>query len=141
MIQLNFTLLVQLVNFLVLLIILNAILYKPILAIIAEREARIQGDRGKAEELGQKVQDQENRHQQELAKARQTAAQEKASLVAEAKKKEAEVLSKARNEAGSIVEDMKSSIQKEAAEVRSTLKAEMTPLAQSIAEKIMGRSM
>lgn len=140
MIQINFTLLVQLVNFLVLLVILNAILYKPILAKMREREARIKSDRDRAGELDQTVQDQERQHEEELAKARQTAAQEKASLVAEAKKSEAEILDKARNEATGIVEEMKESIAKEVDAVRSTLKAEMTPLAESITEKILGRS-
>ena len=86
------------------------------------------------------MEEQENRHQDELAKARQTAAQEKNVLLQEAKKKEAGLLEKARGEAGQILDDMKESIRKEAEAARTTLKAEMTPLAQSIAEKILGRS-
>jgi F-type H+-transporting ATPase subunit b len=139
-IQINITLLVQVINFLILLFILNAILYKPLLGIVRQREAKIQGDRDKAGELAKEVEDQENRHQEELAQARQTAAQEKAALLAVAKKEESAILDKARKEAGTIVEDMKGSIQAEAAEVRKSLQAEMSPLANSIAEKILGRA-
>ena len=89
MIQLNITLFIQVINFLVLLVLLDILLYKPVMAKIREREAQIRKDQEKATELEQKVLDQENRHQQELAKARQTAAQEKVALLAEAKKKEA----------------------------------------------------
>jgi F0F1-type ATP synthase membrane subunit b/b' len=60
-------------------------------------------------------------------------------LIAEAKKKESAVLEKARAEASRIVDDMKAAIQAEASEVRKTLRAQMTPLAESITEKILGR--
>lgn len=140
MIQVNFTLFIQLINFLVLLFILNVLLYQPIMAKMREREGQIRNDQEKAAELDQRVQDQENRHQEELAKAKQTAAQEKNTLLAEAKQKEAAILDKARAEAARIVDDMKSAIQADADKVRQTLKADMTPLADSICEKILGRS-
>ena len=139
MIQINITLIVQIINFLVLLFVLNALLYKPVMAKIREREARIRSDREKAAELDGQVQEQERRHQQELAIVRQTGAQEKSVLTAETKKKETEILDKARAEATRIVEDMKASIRVEAEEVRKALTAQMTPLAQSISEKILGR--
>jgi F-type H+-transporting ATPase subunit b len=138
-INLNFTLFIQLINFLALLFILNAILYKPVVAKLREREARIKQDQGQALELEQKVLAQENQHQQELANARQTAAQEKGDLLAEAKKVEADVLAKARAEAAKIVDEMKSAIQADADDARKALRAQMTPLAESIAEKILGR--
>lgn len=139
MINLNFTLFIQLINFLALLLILNAILYKPVIAKIREREARIRKDQEQALELEQKVLAQENQHQQELANARQTAAQEKGGLMAEAKKTEADILAKSRAEAAKIVDEMKGAIQADAAEARQALRAQMTPLAESIAEKILGR--
>lgn len=139
MIQINVTLIVQIINFLALLLVLNALLYKPVIAKIREREDRIRNDREKAAELDGQVQEQERRHQQELAIVRQTGAQEKNALTVEAKKKEAEILDKARAEASRIVEDMKASIRVEAEAVRKALTAEMTPLAQSISEKILGR--
>jgi F-type H+-transporting ATPase subunit b len=139
-IQLNFTLFIQLINFLLLLAILNAILYKPIIAKLRERDAAIKKDREKAEELEQEVLDQENQHQEALSKARQTAAQEKNALMAEAKQKEAEIFDKARLEASTIVDQMKATIQGESEEVRKTLREQMTPLARSISEKILGRA-
>jgi F-type H+-transporting ATPase subunit b len=139
-IQLNFTLFIQIINFLVLLYLLNVLLYKPVSAKIREREARIKADQAKALELEEEVQKQENRHQQELAKAKQTAAQEKGALMAESKKKEAEILDRAKAEASQIVDSMRATIQAEAEEVRKTLTAQMSPLAQSITQKILGRS-
>ncbi|MBI5571042.1 MAG: hypothetical protein HY914_13950 [Desulfomonile tiedjei] len=140
MIQVNFTLIIQVINFLVLLFLLNALLFKPVLAKIREREAQIRKDQDKAAELGQRVQDHETKHQEELTKARQTAAQEKNALMAAAKQKETEVLDKGRTEAGRIVDEMRATIEAEASQVRRTLKDEMTPLAQAMTEKILGRS-
>ncbi len=139
MIQINVTLIIQIINFLVLMLILNALLYKPIAAKIRERETRIRKDRERAAELRQEVQEQEKRHQEELALARQQGASEKSALTAEAKKKEADILDKARLEASRIVEDMKASIRVEAEQVRKGLDTEMASLAQSISEKILGR--
>src|SRR5512139_3278054 len=138
-IQINITLLIQIINFLILLFLLNAILYKPVMAKIRERESRIREDRAKAAELEGEVQTQEERHQQEMAAARQQGAQEKNLLTAESKKKEAAILEKARQEAAVIVDQMKASIRAESEEARKTLAAEMTPLAQSIFQKILGR--
>ncbi len=90
--------------------------------------------------MARSVEEQENRHQKELAKARQAAGQEKTAVLAEAKSKESDILKKARGDAGAIIEEMKVSIQKQVGEARSALKAQMTPLARSIAEKILGRS-
>jgi F-type H+-transporting ATPase subunit b len=136
----NVTILIQVINFIVLLLILNAILYKPILGKLREREGQIASDREKADSLEKEVASQEARHQAELAEARKKAAAEKNELVAEAKAKEADVLAQARKEAAEIVEEMKSLISKEAEEARSKLREQMTPLAQSVAEKILGRS-
>ncbi len=140
MINLNFTLFVQLINFLALLFILNEILYKPVLAKMREREALIRKDQEKALELEQQVLAQEDKHQEELAKARQTAAQEKNALMVEAKNKESALLAKARAEAAKIVDDMKKTIEADANEVRKTLEAQMAPLARSVVEKILGRA-
>jgi F-type H+-transporting ATPase subunit b len=139
-ININVSLFVQLVNFILLLIILHFILYKPILNRIRQRQAALDADRQKAQELEDKVVQEEKRHQEEMSNARQIAAQDKAGLVAEAKQKESEILGNARAEANRIVEDMRSTIQSEAEEVRKTLRDQMTPLAQSIAEKILGRA-
>jgi len=139
-INVNITLLVQIVNFLVLLIILNAILYKPIKAKMRERESKIKRDLDETLQLEKKVEDQERKHQEELARARQTAAQEKEVLMVDAKKAETDLLEQARARASAIVDEMRGSIQKEASEVRKTLKEDMTPLAKSISERILGRA-
>ena len=140
MINVNFTLFIQLINFLILLLLLNSLLYKPVLAKIREREAKIKGDRDKASQLDAEVMEQEKKHQDALIEARQVAGKEKAELLAEAKKSEADILEKARIEAARIVDEMKSSIQDESEKTRAALKGEMAPLAQSISEKILGRA-
>lgn len=140
MINVNFTLFIQLINFLILLLLLNSLLYKPVLAKIRERDAKIKADRDKASQLDSEVLEQEKKHQEALIEARQVAGKEKAELLAAAKKSEADILEKARIEAARIMDDMKSSIQAESEKARAALKGEMAPLAQSISEKILGRA-
>ncbi len=140
MINVNFTLFIQLINFLILLLLLDSLLYKPVLAKIRERDAKIKTDRDKASQLDSEVLEQEKKHQEALIEARQVAGKEKAELLAAAKKSEADILEKARIEAARIMDDMKSSIQAESEKARAALKGEMAPLAQSISEKILGRA-
>jgi len=139
-INVNFTLFIQLINFLILLLLLNSLLYKPVLAKIREREAKIKADRDKASQLDAEVLEQEKKHQEALIEARQLAGKEKSELLAAAKKTEADILEKARIESARIVDDMRSSIQAESEKARTALKGEMAPLAQSISEKILGRA-
>jgi F-type H+-transporting ATPase subunit b len=139
-INVNFTLFIQLINFLILLLLLNALLYKPILAKIRERESKIKADRDKAGQLENEVLEQEKKHQEALVEARQVAAREKAELLAAAKKSEADILDKARVNAAAIVDEMKASIQAESEKARNALKGEMALLAKSISEKILGRA-
>jgi F-type H+-transporting ATPase subunit b len=139
-INVNFTLFIQLINFLILLLLLNALLFKPVLAKIREREAQVKADRDKASLLESEVLEQEKKHQEALIEARQVAGKEKAELLAAAKKTEADVLEKARIEAARIVDEMRLSIQAESEKARTALKGEMAPLAQSISEKIIGRA-
>ncbi|MCX5872854.1 MAG: hypothetical protein NTY51_06415 [Deltaproteobacteria bacterium] len=140
MINVNFTLFIQLINFLILLLLLNALLYKPVLGKIREREAQVKADRDEASLLETEVLEQEKKHQEALIEARQVAGKEKAELLAAAKKTEADILEKARIEAARIVDEMRLSIQAESEKVRTALKGEMAPLAQSISEKIIGRA-
>ncbi|MBN2297167.1 MAG: ATP synthase F0 subunit B, partial [Deltaproteobacteria bacterium] len=51
MIELNWTFFVQVLNFLVLMFILNKILYKPILKVLDERDERVVGGQTKAKQL------------------------------------------------------------------------------------------
>ncbi len=55
MINVNFTLFIQLINFLILLLLLNSLLFKPVLAKIRERESKIKADRDKASQLESEV--------------------------------------------------------------------------------------
>ncbi len=137
--SLNITVLIQLINFLALLFILNEILFKPILAKLREREAVIRADQEQALALEREVLEQENQHQMELTKARQTAAQDKNDLLLQAKSNEAQILDRARAEAAKIVDDMKRGIEGEANQAKEALQAQMSPLAHSIAQKLLGR--
>ena len=55
MISLDWTLILQFANFLILLIILNKLLYRPLLKVLAERRATIDGSHQKAESLQSEI--------------------------------------------------------------------------------------
>ena len=51
MIELNWTILIQMVNFLILIFVLNKILYKPVLKVLEERDEKIYGGQQKIKDL------------------------------------------------------------------------------------------
>ncbi|HZV80840.1 MAG TPA: ATP synthase F0 subunit B, partial [Geobacteraceae bacterium] len=57
MINIDLAILIQLINFLVLMLILNIFLYKPIRKVLAERQGRIAEAKSRAEGVDQDVQE------------------------------------------------------------------------------------
>ena len=75
MLNINITLLIQIVNFLVLLYIMNKILYRPIRGIIRKRQETIDEFTRKIEELDRGVQEALEKFQAELREARKAGRQ------------------------------------------------------------------
>ncbi|MFW6315458.1 MAG: ATP synthase F0 subunit B, partial [Desulfohalobiaceae bacterium] len=71
MIDLNITMLIQLVNFLILLAVLNLILIKPIRGIVQQRQEKMAGELSRIEEFNAEAERKMQEYQQALDKARQ----------------------------------------------------------------------
>ena len=137
----DITLVFQIVNFLVLIFLMNVVIYKPIRRILSERKATVAGlsgdidgfragaaERGKALEAG-------------IAKARAEGAVKKDALAAEAAQKEKELLAEINAKAAAELAALKARIEGEAAGARKELEAEIAVLATAIGEKILGRTL
>ena len=76
----DWTLFVQMGNFILLIFILNAILYKPIRQILIERKKKIQGYKEGIETLQQDASESEKSFQANISEARQQGVREKEAL-------------------------------------------------------------
>ncbi|MFA5516795.1 MAG: ATP synthase F0 subunit B [Desulfuromonadales bacterium] len=139
MIELNWTLLLQFVNFVVLLAVLNVICYRPFRRLMLERQQTVDGSYQRARELEVKINEKMENYQLRLQEAKMKGHQEKAELRKGALADESRVLGESRRLAGEQVQALRDRIAAEAADARQALRQESQVLAGQVAGQILGR--
>jgi F-type H+-transporting ATPase subunit b len=140
-INLDMAFVFQLVNFLVLVLLLNAFLYKPIRKQLSDRNALISGAKEKSAAVDREVQEKLASYEARMREIRAGAADERGTLKKEAQLQEAAILEKARLESGEKLAGIKARVAQEADEARRMLKASAESLSADICEKVLGRSL
>ncbi|MBI5440786.1 MAG: ATP synthase F0 subunit B [Deltaproteobacteria bacterium] len=140
MINLNITLVIQLVIVLTVMVLLNQILFKPVLRILEERKARTEGRRKAAGELDGRSEAMWSDYQKRLQEARAQADRSRSEFVRQAEEERQRITEEAAGEAEKAVSAVRARIRAEAADARKLLEAEAKRLADSAAQKILGRS-
>lgn len=141
MINLDLAFVIQLVNFLVLVLVLNVLLYKPIRKVLADRAAQISGAKAKAAEVDQEVQGKVALYEARLREVKAKAGDERAAMIKEAQAEEAALVEKARIEATDTLSAIKNRVVKEAADAKELLREQARALSLEICEKVLGRSL
>ncbi|AJE04603.1 ATP synthase F0 subunit B [Geobacter pickeringii] len=141
MISLDLAFVIQLVNFLVLMLVLNILLYKPIRKVIADRKAQIGGAKDRAAAVDQEVQAKVALYEARLREVKAKAGEEREALRKEAQQEQAVCLERARAEATDSLLAIKNRVAKEATEAKELLKEQARSLSLEICEKVLGRSL
>jgi F-type H+-transporting ATPase subunit b len=141
MINVDVTLFIQMANFLLLLVLMNLVLYRPIRRLVAQRNELVSKQRAgidKAESEAQKA----LREFEERLKAARAAGREKIQELKEAAyRTEKDLLSRASEEAAKEVQAVRERIQKEIGQVRVQLQAQIQEFSKEMAQRILGRSL
>jgi len=132
---------VQIVNFGLLVLVLNVFLYKPIRALLAQRRQEIQSARERAVSVDEQVQAKVAEYEARLQQAKVDVGARRAELVKEAQGEEAALLNKARQDAAASIASIRERVAKESAEARILLQKQVDALSGDICEKILGRSL
>lgn len=140
MINLDMSFLFQLVNFLLLMLVLNLFLFKPIRKILADRKAEVSGAKEKSATVDKEVQEKLALYEARMREIKARATDERSVLKKEAQTEEAAILDKARKEAADTLSAIKNKVAKEAADARQLLKEQALSLSSEICEKVLGRS-
>lgn len=141
MIELNVAFIIQMINFGILVLILNIFLYKPIRKVLADRRQVIDSAREKAASVDLEVQEKMARYEARLHEAKSEAAGRRADALKQAQAEETAVLEKARKEASDSLGAIRDRVAKEAADARALLTKQAEALSGDICEKILGRSL
>jgi len=139
MIDLNSTLLIQMVNFLVLIFVLNVLLYKPIMKVIETRKKRVEGSKEAVDSLDEVVAQKVADYEDKLRQARTEAMNQREAVKSEGTEAGKKILGDARNEITGMVQEFKVKLSKEKDEARSILKDRTREIALEISEKVLGR--
>lgn len=139
MIDLNYTLWIQMVNFLVLIFILYVLLYKPILKIIDKRESVIDESKERVRSLEQAAGDKMAQYDEQLRQARSEAAGQRDELKEEGSQTAKQIMQAARDEIAETISDLKAKMEREREEARAILREKTKDIALEISEKVLGR--
>jgi F-type H+-transporting ATPase subunit b len=140
MIDINITLLFQIVNFLALLFLLNLVLFRPIRRIITKRKQVIDDFTVTISAMTKNAQDAMNRFAQKIREAREEGTARVQSLKEDAHEAEAKLIAQSNQAAQARVSQLRKQLDSEIQETRGQLQAQVQAFSQAVAEKILGRS-
>jgi F-type H+-transporting ATPase subunit b len=139
MIEINLTIVIQVLQFLILVFVLNRLLFKPISRVMAERQKKISGWEEKTRDLRDasrlRLESYENQHREEKIRARERQEQ----LTKELKEQEEKNLRAVSGEAATLVASTKKALQEETERLRGELRRQAAELSEMLAEKVLGR--
>jgi F-type H+-transporting ATPase subunit b len=139
LIEVNFTLLIQIFNFFLLMFVLNKLLYKPVLKVLEERDKRVAGGQEEARKLVENGQEIFSSYNQKLHNAKIDAIAVKNATRNQAVEEANAIIDEARKKAEVIVADVQKEMAEEIARVKKELEPELGIMASTIAQQILGR--
>jgi F-type H+-transporting ATPase subunit b len=139
MIDIDWTLFVQIANFLFLVFLLNMVLFRPIRRILKERQALVSGMQADISSLSESEQGVRQEIQSELLAARKSGINRRDMIKQEGSAVEAGMLEKAKAEVDEEVARMTAKIKADVAAAREALRPQVESFALDLATKILGR--
>jgi F-type H+-transporting ATPase subunit b len=140
MISINSSIFIQIINFLVLIFILNKVLYRPIRGILIERKNRFNGLEKDIDNYQGTAEEKEKDFNQGIKEARNKGLKEKEAILQEAADEEKKIIGEIQEKAQAELARVKDNIRRDTEEVRESLSKEIDDFAQEIGKKILGRA-
>jgi F-type H+-transporting ATPase subunit b len=140
-VSLDFTILIQMINFLVLIFALNLLLYKPILRIMEKRKKLMQDTDDDIKHLNGTVEERVAIYEDKLRTAKLDALNLKNDILKEGADQAKRLIEAARSDIPSMMEQFNEKINKEISEAKRTLDSQSQKISVEIAEKLLERSL
>jgi F-type H+-transporting ATPase subunit b len=141
MIELNFTLILQLAIVLILLVALSNAVFKPFLGVLLERRNWIEGAEKKARELQQRTEELMEQYRDAMAAAQAQGTNIREEIRRESLVREMEIVQKAMDDSARFLGEMKGKIQEESQIARASLRLQAQNVSREIAQKVLGRTL
>jgi len=141
MIDIDWTVYAQIINFLLLVFLLNVVLFRPIRNALKERQAKLLAQETEINLLTDQGRSLEDEIREELAAARRAGAGARETLKQEGAQAEVTLLEEVKRQAELEWATVEKKIQADMAKARASLQTQAQTFAQLLATKILGREL
>ncbi len=140
MVSVDLTLFLQIINFLLLVWVLNKVLYKPIRGVLLRRKEKIAGFEEAIDGNKASVKAKETAFRSGIKEAQSKGVEERKAFKAAASEEEKQTISEINKKALAELQEVRAKISREAEGVRNELLNEADFYANAICQKILGRA-
>ena len=141
MVSLDYSLGIQIVNFIILIFILNRLLYKPLLGMIDKRKQRFAESAAEVKRLQETVEQKMTAYEEKLSQAKAVAIEQKNEIIRQGAEEAKGIIDAVRAEIPGRMEEFHVRMEEEIDAAKRTLAGQSQKLSVEIAEKVLGRSL
>lgn len=139
MIALDYSVIVQIVAFLVLWFLLSKLLFGPFLGLVEERERRTDGARAEAARLAAEGERLRAEYERAIEAAKEEGRRLREELLEEGRRAQERLVAESREAAAQMLESVRDEMQRAMRREREAAAEEAAAIARQMAEKILGR--
>lgn len=132
---------IQVVNFLLVIIILNHFLFRPIRGIIQERKEKIEGFESEIEQISSKADERGQEIESRLTVMRREGFDQKEIVKEQGLDDEKRIIDRAKDQAEEAMRRITAQITEEVGAAREELRADLEAFSLELAQKVLGRSL
>lgn len=139
MVSVDGSIILQVLNFLLLIWILNMVLYRPVRKVLSKRKQKVSGLESEVDVFNRTIIDKNNSYNNGIKNARLLGQKQKETLVNIATDEESKILAKINDDIQADLKKVKSKIKSEIDIVKQSLENDVEIFAKAISNKILGR--
>ena len=136
----DYTLFIQMIIFLALVLVLNILLYKPILSIIDRRKKQLEESENEIKLFNESVEKRVAEYEEKLKQAKIKATELKKEIIQEGANQAKNIVDVVRNEIPAMAREFQQKMDKEVEKAKVILDSHSKELSVQIAQKVLGRS-
>jgi F-type H+-transporting ATPase subunit b len=140
-VSLDYSLGIQIINFVFLIFILNVLLYKPLLGMIDKRKKQFEESETEVRRLQETVEQKMAAYEEKLRQAKAAATEQKNEIISQGAEEAKAVIEAVRSEIPGLMEQFQIRMEGEIGEAKKILTDHSQNLSVEIAEKVLGRSL
>jgi F-type H+-transporting ATPase subunit b len=138
-ISLDYSMGIQIINFILLIFILNFLLYKPLLGLIDKRNHKIEASKAECLRLQKTIEQKTAAYEEKLRLAKADAIEKKNEIIRQGADEAKGIVDSARADLPALMEQFHTRMEGEILEARRILTGRSEKLSVEIAEKVLGR--